>query len=433
MAAGDKDFAEGGQIVHLLFVSMRRHSWKPVMKDIALVLGTRGITWGEVAVVTAGLCLLLLLTVTMLLVRSRRDGALDAAAAAERAREMDDKVAELARIQAAMTGRMQTIAEVFGARQGDFAHLVAERIDSLQHRVGQGLEATARHQSDNLCRLNERLAVIDAAQKNLVNLTGEVVGLREILANKQTRGAYGQGRMEAIVRDGLPASAYAFQATLSNRTRPDCLVHLPGDSRGLVIDAKFPLEAFTLFREAKGDDARLRAAQRVRGDILFHVKDIAEKYLLPGETQDLALMFVPAESVYADLAEHFDDVIHKAHRARVLIVSPSLLSLAIQVLQALVRDARIREEGRVIQVEVQKLLQDVGRLGERVAKLDAHFRQAQDDVSQIRISTEKISRRGERIEALELEDVDAGAGPDLPRLKERRLRAVDESGGGLRS
>jgi DNA recombination protein RmuC len=400
------------------------------MKDIALVLGTRAVTWGEVALVTAGLFLLLLVTVTILLVRSRREGAFDAAAAAERAREMDDKVAELTRIQSEMTGRLQTIAEVFGSRQGEFARVIAERIDSLQHRVGQGLEATTRHQSENLSKLNERLAVIDAAQRNLVNLTGEVVGLREILSNKQTRGAYGQGRMEAIVRDGLPASAYAFQATLSNRTRPDCLVHLPGDARGLVIDAKFPLEAFTLFRDAKGDDARIRAAQRVRSDILIHVKDIAEKYLLPGETQDLALMFVPAESVYADLAEHFEDVVQKAHRARVLIVSPSLLSLAIQVLQALVRDARIREEGRVIQVEVQKLLEDVGRLGDRVAKLDAHFRQAQDDVSQIRVSTEKITKRGERIEALEFEE--DGARPDLLRLQERSLRVVEETGAGLR-
>ena len=400
------------------------------MKDIALVLGARAVTWGEVALVTAGLCLLLLTTVTILLVRSRREGACDAAAAAERAREMDDKVAEITRIQSEMTGRLQTIAEVFGSRQGEFARVIAERIDSLQHRVGQGLEATTRHQSESLSKLNERLAVIDAAQRNLMNLTGEVVGLREILSNKQTRGAYGQGRMEAIVRDGLPASAYAFQATLSNRTRPDCLVHLPGDTRGLVIDAKFPLEAFTLFRDAKGDDARIRAAQRVRGDILIHVKEIAEKYLLPGETQDLALMFVPAESVYADLAEHFEDVVQKAHRARVLIVSPSLLSLAIQVLQALVRDARIREEGRVIQVEVRKLLEDVGRLGDRVAKLDAHFRQAQDDVSQIRVSTEKITKRGERIEALEFEE--DGARPDLLRLQERSLRVVEETGAGLR-
>ena len=163
---------------------------------------------------------------------------------------------------------------------------------------------------------------------------------------------------------------YAASTLVVDQARPDQAAFLPGDGRGLVIDAKFPLEGFTLFREAKGDEARNRAAARVRNDMLVHVKDIAEKYLIPGETQDVAMLFVPAESIYADLAEHFDDVVQKAHRARIVIVSPSLLTLAVQVMQALVRDARIREEARVIQVEVQKLLEDVVRLDARVAKLD---------------------------------------------------------------
>jgi DNA recombination protein RmuC len=374
------------------------------MREIALILGQRPISWGEVALAFAGTALLLLLVLTILLIRSRGDRAIEAAEAAERAREMDDKVAELARIQAEMTGRMQTVAEVFGSRQGDLVRLISDRFEGLQHRVGQGLATNAQSQAENLSKLNERLAVIDAAQKNLSDLTGEIVGLRDILANKQTRGAYGQGRMEAIVRDGLPAGAYEFQATLTNRSRPDCLVRLPGDSRPLVIDAKFPLEGFTGFRDAAGDEARARAASRVRNDINVHIKDIAEKYLVPGETQDMALMFVPAESIYADLSEHFDDVVQRAHRARVVIVSPSLLALAIQVMQALVRDARIRDEARVIQTEVGKLLEDVVRLGDRVTKLDTHFRQAQDDVAQIKTSTDKITKRGQRIEALEFEE-----------------------------
>jgi DNA recombination protein RmuC len=395
------------------------------MNDVVLILGQTALTWGQIVLGMAGLSLFLLLLVTVLLLRTRRDRAMEALIADERSREMDDKVAELTRIQSEMTGRMRTMAEVFGSRQSDFVRMISERIDGLQHRVGQGLESSTRHQSENLSKLNERLAVIDAAQQNLTNLTGEIVGLKDILSNKQTRGAYGQGRMEAIIRDGLPPSAFAFQATLSNRTRPDCLVRLPGDERGLVIDAKFPLEGFTLFREAKGDEARNRAASRVRNDMLVHVKDIAEKYLIPGETQDIAMLFVPAESIYADLAEHFDDVVQKAHRARIVIVSPSLLTLAIQVMQALVRDARIREEARVIQVEVQKLLEDVERLDSRVAKLDAHFRQAQDDVSQIRVSTDKIVKRGERIEALEFEEGEAEARAELLRLQGRNLRAVD--------
>jgi len=395
------------------------------MNDVVLTLGQTPLTWGQIVMGMAGLSLVLLLLVTMLLLRTRRERALEAAIADERAREMDDKVAELTRIQSEMTGRMRTMAEVFGSRQSDFVRMISERIDGLQHRVGQGLEASTRHQTENLSKLNERLAVIDAAQQNLTSLTGEIVGLKDILSNKQTRGAYGQGRMEAIVRDGLPANAFEFQATLSNRTRPDCLVRLPGDGRGLVIDAKFPLEGFTLFREAKGDEARNRAAARVRNDMRVHVKDIAEKYLIPGETQDIAMLFVPAESIYADLAEHFDDVVQKAHRARIVIVSPSLLTLAIQVMQALVRDARIREEARVIQVEVQKLLEDVVRLDARVAKLDTHFRQAQEDVSQIRVSADKIVKRGQKIETLEFDEDDAEARAEWLRLQGRNLRAVE--------
>jgi DNA recombination protein RmuC len=410
MPAGDKRSLTGGQIVRGLFRSTQGET--PVMKNTAIVVAGRAFAWGDLALLGGALLLFMLLVTLWQLMRARRERIFEAALAAERAQEMDDKVADLTRLQAEISGRLQTVAEVFGSRQGEFARLVAERLEGLQHRMGQGLEASARHQAENLTKLHERLAVIDAAQKNLKDLTGEVLNLRDVLANKQSRGAYGQGRMEAIIRDGLPAGCFEFQATLSNRTRPDCLVRLPGDSRTLVIDAKFPLEGFIQFRDAREDEARARAASRVRGDLAVHVRDISEKYLIPGETQDLALMFVPAESIYADLAEFFEDVVQKAHRARVVIVSPSLLSLAIQVLQALVRDARVREEARIIQAEVQKLVRDVGRLGERVARLDGHFRQAQEDVAQIRTSTEKITKHGARIEALEFADAEA-APPNL--------------------
>ena len=186
--------------------------------------------------------------------------------------------------------------------------------------------------------------MIDSAQARLTEMTREVVSLKDILANKQARGAFGQGRMEAIVRDGLPAGAYDFQFTLSNRARPDCVIRLPGDSRLLVVDAKFPLEGFSALRAARDDEARKAAQARVRGDVMKHVKDIAERYLLPGETQDVALMFVPSEAIYSDLVEHFDDVVQKAHRARVVIVSPTLMMMAISVAQAILRDARMRDE-----------------------------------------------------------------------------------------
>jgi DNA recombination protein RmuC len=373
------------------------------MKEIVVVVAGRAVTYGEALIGLGLLGLLVLVWVGMAALRAARERSLEAAVAAERTREIDEKMAELNRLQAETKGSLATVAEVFGARQADLVRLLAERLDGLQHRVGETLATNARATSDNMEKLAERLAVIDTAQKNLAALTSEVVTLKDVLANKQARGAFGQARMEAIVRDALPPSAYAFQATLSNRSRPDCVITLPGDSRPLVVDAKFPLEGFTAFREARDEEGKRAASQRVRTDLATHVKAVAS-YLLPGETQDMAILFVPAESLYADLQEHFEDVVQKAHRARIMIVSPSLFLMAIQVMQAIVRDQRMREEARVIQTEVGKLLDDVRRLSDRVGRLDQHFRQAQEDVAQIRISSEKIVARGDKIDSLEFDE-----------------------------
>ena len=374
-----------------------------------------------VAAVLAALLLLLVLAIAAL--RGGRARAIEAAAAAERQYEIDEKMAELTRLNAELTGRVRSMGEVMTSRQSDLARIMAERLDAVGSRVGQGLEQSARSTADHLAKLGERLAVIDRAQAGLTGLTQEMLGLKDILANKQSRGAFGQGRMEAIVRDGLPPSSFEFQAVLSNRNRPDCVIRLPGDDRMMIVDAKFPLEAFTALRSADSEPARKEASARVRADVGKHIRDIAERYFIPGETQDLALLFVPSESIYADLQEHFDDVVQKAHRARVLVVSPSLLMLAIQVMQSIVRDARMREQAHVIQAEVRHLMGDVGRLRDRVAKLDAHFRQAQEDVAGIAISTEKIERRGERIDQLEFAPVAApekpiAAGPLFDRAAE---------------
>ena len=351
------------------------------------------------------LALLIIIAVSVLRANSAR--ALEAALAAERQHEADDKMEELTRLNAELTGRLRSMAEVMTSRQTDLARIMADRLDAVGARVGQGLEQGARSTADHLAKLGERLAVIDRAQEGLTGLTKEMLGLKEILANKQTRGAFGQGRMEAIVRDNLSADAFAFQHVLSNRNRPDCVIRLPGDDRLMVVDAKFPLEAFTAFRAADSDAARKEASARLRNDVGKHIRDIAERYFVPGETQDLALLFVPAESIYADLQEHFDDLVQKAHRARVMVVSPSLLMLAIQVMQSIVRDQRMRAQAHLIQTEVRHLLTDVARLRERVGKLDGHFRQAQEDVAQITTSSDKIAKRGERIDQLEFSEPQA--------------------------
>lgn len=359
------------------------------------------LTAAETIALGFGLLSLLLILTLMRGAGARRDLAAETAAAAERQRELDDKVAMLLQAQAQIGGRVSQIGETFESRQTNLARLLAERIDSLNARLGDGLKENATTTLRNLSQLNERLALIDQAQKNLNTLTSEVLTLKDILANKQARGAFGQGRMEAIVKDGLPHGAYEFQATLSEGGRPDCIIHLPGDKRPLVIDAKFPLEGFSAFREARSDEERKAATARVRNDMQTHIKDVSGKYLIPGETQDIAIIFVPSESIYADLMEHFDDIVQKAHKARVLVVSPSLLSMAIQVMQAIVRDSKMREAAHLIQDEVRKLLEDVGRLRDRVVKLDTHFRQANDDVQQIMVSADKVVKRGDRIEAME--------------------------------
>lgn len=252
--------------------------------------------------------------------------------------------------------------------------------------------------------------MIDSAQKNITDLATQVNSLQSVLANKQSRGAFGQGQLEAIIADVLPKGAFEFQFTLSNRTRPDCAIFMP-ESGPLIIDAKFPLEAMTAWRDAAADDDRKQAVARVRQDIGKHISDIAEKYLIPGETQDIALMFIPSESVYADLHERFDDVVQRAQRARVMIVSPTLMVMAIQVIKQVRKDAQMREAADQIRSEVGHMMKDVGLLGDRVRKLQTHFGQANDDLTNILTSTGRIEKRAARIEGLEFDGDNTDAIP----------------------
>ena len=313
----------------------------------------------------------------------------------------DPAMGELTRAQAEAAARLEGAIRLLASSQSQLQRSVNERLDSVSHRLGDSLEKTKQSTAENLQKLGERLAVIDRAQKNITDLATQVTSLQGVLANKQSRGAFGQWRMELIVQDGLPKGAYAFQHTLGNKTRPDCCVFLP-DKRPLAIDAKFPLEGVTAYREAKSDDERKAAAQRLRADVGKHVADIAEKYLIPGETQEIAFMFVPSESIYAELYDGFDDLVQKAYRSRVVVVSPSLLMLAIQVVQQIQKDARMREAADQIRDEVGRLVKDVSLLGDRVRKLQTHFNQSNEDIRQAIISIDKIEAHGERIQQVEL-------------------------------
>jgi len=340
-------------------------------------------------------------------------------------------MAGILQAQAEMQGRMGTLAEVFGSRQAELTQAIGNRLDAMTGRLGQSMSEQARSTHESLAKLQERLAVIDTAQGNIQSLAGQVVQLQAILSNKQTRGAFGQSRMEAIVADGLPHGTYEFQATLSNGSRPDCVVKMPNDAPSLVIDAKFPLEAWNAIRAAEGEAAQKVAAQAFRRDIEVHIRDISEKYLIQGETQDTAFMFVPSESVFAEIHENFEALVQRAHRARIVIVSPSLLMLSIQVVQAILKDARMREQAHLIQGEVVRLMEDVGRLDERVRKLQAHFGQASKDIDDILVSSSKVTKRGQKIEALEFGSPDGGE--DEPRQPAAAgKRAADSKTGQLR-
>lgn len=371
------------------------------METSILTIGTLSVTIGQAMICLGTLVIVLLVALLMAVSRMGRQRALEAAAQIDRTQSTDGQMADLARAHAEMTGRLQAFAEALAQRQSDLGRTVAERLDQVSQRVGENLTQGTAATTEQLQKLEARIAVIDAARDSISSLTDQVSGLKAILANKPARGAFGQGRMEAIVKDALPPSGYSFQTTLGTGVRPDCLIYLPGDTRALAIDAKFPLEAFEQLRLSTNPDMQKTAEARVRSDIGKHVKDVAEKYLVPGETQEVALLFVPSESIYAELNERFDDVVQRSHRARVLVVSPSLLMLAIQVVQGLVRDAAMREQAHLIQDEVRKLLDDVKRLAERTGKLKSHFGQVEQDLSDIEISSAKIQKRGARIDQME--------------------------------
>ncbi|GLI21176.1 DNA recombination protein RmuC [Xanthobacter flavus] len=373
------------------------------MPVVLFTFGGRPFTVAEAAAVAAAVLALLLFLVLVSLVRQSRARAAVVAEEALRRDEMDRRLRELVRVQSETAGRVQSMTEILAQRQSELARAVSDRLDQTSHRLGETLSTAARATHESLTRIAERLVMVETAERTLGDLSAQVVSLRETLANKQARGAFGQARMEAIVADGLPRGSFAFQYTLSNGKRPDCAIFLPGDPRPLLVDSKFPLEAVTAFREAPSAEHRKAAGQRLRNDLLKHVYDVAERYFIPGETQDVALIFVPSESVYAEISEHFDGVVQEAYRLRVVLVSPSLLMLAVQVVQAIAKDARMREEADRVRAEVAALVDDVSRLRERVGDLAKHFSQVGDDVQRVIISADKIARRGLRLEQLDFD------------------------------
>lgn len=325
-----------------------------------------------------------------------------------------DTTDKLAITQGELAGRLNQLSETQLTNQNRLVDLMQsqeravsqkleERLADLGQRFGEGMEKSRVSQQASLGELKERLVRIDAAQKNIEELSSQVVGLQDILSNKQARGAFGEVQLADLVKSIMPPNFYSFQATLSGGSRVDCLLNLPYPPGPIAIDAKFPLESYRLLVDAESDRDRNHARKSLATDVLKHVSDISEKYIVPGETAESALLFLPSEAVYAELHANLPEVVEKSWKSKVWVVSPTTLMATLNTIRAILKDTQMREQAHVIQQEIMVLLQDVGRLDGRVGKLENHFRQAEDDLRQIRVSTEKITKRGNRIEEIELE------------------------------
>ncbi len=318
---------------------------------------------------------------------------------------LSQKVQSLGESQERLSGGLHHVSEAQAKSQTSMLHLMETRLADVQRQMAESLHGTSTRTARSLGELQQRLETIDKAQANIEKLSGNVLSLQDILSNKQTRGAFGEIQLHDIVQKALPKDAYTMQATLSNGRRADCLIHLPNPPGPIVIDAKFPLEAYEALRRADSPRALQEAAQLLRGAVRAHIRAIAERYILDGETADGALMFLPSEAVYAELHANFADVVREGFAAKVWIVSPTTCMATLNTMRAVLKDARMREQAGAIRRELALLYADVDRLGTRVENLDRHFGQAAKDIEEIRISSEKATRRARRLDNFDFEEL----------------------------
>ena len=307
--------------------------------------------------------------------------------------------------QERLSGGLHHVSEAQAISQTAMLQVMEQRLAEVQRAMGESLQGTSIRTARSLGDLHQRLETIDKAQANIEKLSGNVLSLQDILSNKQTRGAFGEIQLHDIVQKALPKDAYTMQATLSNGKRADCLIHLPNPPGPIVIDAKFPLEAYEAIRRADTPRANLEAAQQMRAAVRAHIRAISEKYILEGETADGALMFLPSEAVYAELHSNFPEIVREGFAVKVWIVSPTTCMATLNTMRAVLKDARMREQAGAIRRELSELYKDVERLGERVGNLDRHFGQAAKDIEEIRISSEKATKRARRLDNFDFEEL----------------------------
>ena len=338
---------------------------------------------------------------------------------------LGESVNNLDRGQLELSGRLQAVTENQVMTQAKMLQTMEQRLEEVQKSMGESLHGTATRTARSLGELQTRLETIDKAQTKIEKLSGDVLSLQDILSNKQTRGAFGEIQLHDIVTKALPADAFTMQATLSNGKRADCLIHLPNPPGPIVIDSKFPLEAYEALRNADSDRAVQEAARALRTALRLHIKNISKRYIIDGETADGALLFLPSEAVYAELHSNFAEIVREGFEARVWVVSPTTCMATLNTMRAILKDARMKEQAGAIRRELSLLYKDVDRLGDRVNKLDTHFSQAARDIEDIKISATKAGGRARKLENFEFEELEEPH--PAPNVEKLKLKSKDSA------
>ena len=309
--------------------------------------------------------------------------------------------------QQQLAGGLTQVSEAQAAQQNNMLKLMEARLAAVQEQMTLNLTTSAKTTANSLGELQQRLVTIDKAQDTIQKLSGDVLSLQDILANKQTRGAFGEIQLQEIVSKALPSDAYAWQATLSNGKRADCLIHLPNPPGPIVIDSKFPLEAYEALRNATTKLDTKDAVKFMRTSVKAHIKAISEKYILEGTTADGAIMFLHSEAVYAELHSNFPELIREGFEARVWIVSPTTCMATLNTMRAILKDARMREQAGAIRTALRQLHRDVELVVDRVDKLNTHFNQARKDIEGISTAAERAGKRAHKLDNFDFEEIEA--------------------------
>jgi DNA recombination protein RmuC len=377
-----------------------------------IILFGQSFAWNAPEVLIPAVILLLVLGLLVMVLRA------SGRAAPQLMQEMSwisQRVQSLSEGQERLAGGLHHVSEAQSLSQTAMIQLMENRLAEVQRFMGESLTGSSMRTARSLGDLQQRLETIDKAQANIEKLSGNVLSLQDILANKQTRGAFGEIQLNDIVAKALPPDAYTMQATLSNGKRADCLIHLPNPPGPLAIDAKFPLEAYEALRRAENPRQVQEANMALRAAVRTHIKAISDKYIIEGETADGALMFLPSEAVYAELHANFPEIVREGFAARVWIVSPTTCMATLNTMRAILKDARLREQTGAIRKELAELYKDIERLSERVGNLDRHFGQAAKDIEEIKISSDKAGKRARRLDAFDFEEL---ALPIVPKVPE---------------